>query len=131
LLWQRFPEFNYGTCDLIDVEQQWAEVPRAGDGDCSRVGHRCGGDLGVGWSPVLVAKVAGRQQGGTGDSGQLLVRERQLCMNRIVRRIDSRSAALKALFISATRSGCAAIASEPSSASNSILVSKGFGPSRR
>ena len=72
LLSQRLPKFGDGTCDLINVEQQWAEVSRAGDGHCARVGHRGGSSLGVGGTPVLIGKITGDQQRGNSDSGQLV-----------------------------------------------------------
>ena len=59
LLSQRFPEFDRGLCDQIEVDQQRADVSGAGDRHYSRIGHRCGGSLGVGRPPVLVTKVAG------------------------------------------------------------------------
>lgn len=44
----------------------------AGHSHGSRVGHRCGGGLSVGWLPVLVGKVAGDQQGGNCYGGEFV-----------------------------------------------------------
>ena len=106
-------------------------MSRAGDGHCSRVGHRCGGGLGVGWLPVLVGKVAGDQQGGNGDSGEFVSEGAPAVHESDTPPYRFRVGLPEGALISAARSGCAAIASAPSSASNSALVTKRFAPTRR
>ena len=61
----------------------------AGQGCYFRVGHRGGGSLGVGGTPMLIVEIAGQKQRGHVDLGQGVGQRRQRCMNRTVRRIES------------------------------------------